>query len=120
MLKILFVYITDSFSLLDNPLNDYIVMAAIGAISFAIAYAFVGKLYHYDLIDGRGAGHVLHWISRLIVFVVLFYTAATVIRIYYWFHGLPDYKWWIVGAVVTGVSLIAIMIKQLLVKRNYI
>lgn len=103
-MKYLFEYITDSFSLLENPLDDYVVMAIIGIIAYGIAYGLVGRLYNYDIIDGRGAGHILHWIIRLIVFVIIFYLAATAIRIYNWFMDLPSYKWWIIGLVI-GVSI---------------
>ena len=103
-MKYLFEYITDSFSLLENPLDDYVVMAIIGIIAYGIAYGLVGRLYNYDIIDGRGAGHILHWIIRLIVFVIIFYLAATAIRIYNWFMDLPSYKWWIIGLVI-GASI---------------
>lgn len=101
-MKYLFEYIVDSFSLLENPLDDYVIMAIIGTIAYGIAYSLVGKLYNYDIIDGRGAGHVLHWIIRLIVFVIIFYLVATAIRIYNWFMELPNYKWWIIGFVIAG------------------
>lgn len=103
-MKYLFEYITDSFSLLENPLDNYVVMTIIGIIAYGIAYGLVGRLYNYDIIDGRGAGHILHWIIRLIVFAIIFYLAATAIRIYNWFMDLPSYKWWITGLVI-GVSI---------------
>lgn len=103
-MKYLFEYITDSFSLLENPLDDYLVMSIIGIVACAIAYGLVGRLYNYDIIDGRGAGHVFHWIIRLFVFVIIFYLVATAIRIYNWFMELPSYKWWIIGFVI-GVSI---------------
>ena len=105
-LKYLFEYIVDSFSLLENPLDDYVVMAIIGIIAYGVAYSLVGKLYNYDIIDGRGAGHILHWIIRLIVFVIIFYLAATAIRIYNWFVALPNYKWWIIGLAMGGSIVI--------------
>ena len=116
-MKFLFEYLTNSFSLLNNPLNNYIVMAVIGIIAYRIAYTLVGDLYCLDLIDGRGTGHVLHWIIRLIVFVVIFYGVATTIRVYKWFYGLPDYKWSIMGSVAIGIIMIAVLIKHLFAKR---
>lgn len=94
----------DSFSLLENPLGNYVTMSIIGIIAYGIAYGLVGRLYNYDIIDGRGAGHVLHWIIRLIIFAIIFYLAATAIRIYNWFIELPSYKWWIIGFAI-GVSI---------------
>lgn len=103
-MKYLFEYLTDSFSLLESPLDDYVVMTIIGIIAYSIAYGLVGRLYKDDVIDSRGAGHVLHWIIRLIVFVIIFYLAATAIRIHNWFMNLPSYKWWIIGLVI-GVAI---------------
>ncbi len=104
-MKILFEYLTHSFSLLDNPIDDYMAMAIVGVIAYMIAYSIVGKLYRYDIIDGRGAGRILHWIIRGIVFVIIYYVFATAIRIYKWFNALPDYKWWIMCSVA-GVLII--------------
>ncbi len=107
-MKFLFEYLTDSFSLFSDPINNYIAMAVVGAVAYTIAYNLVGKLYRSDMIDGRGAGHFLHWIIRLVVFGVIFYAAATIIRVYFWFCGLPDVKWWIIGSVI-GISVIGII-----------
>ncbi len=104
-MKILFEYLTNSFSLLENPINDYVAMAIVGVIAYMIAYSIVGKFYRYDIIDGRRAGHILHWIIRGIVFTIIYYAFATAIRIYIWFNALPDYKWWIMGSAV-GVLII--------------
>lgn len=92
----------DSFSLLENPLDDYVIMAIIGIVAYGIAYSLVGKLYHYDIIDGRGVGQIMHWIIRLVVFVIIFYLVATAIRIYNWFVALSKYKWWIIGLAMGG------------------
>ncbi|MCH5250513.1 MAG: hypothetical protein J1E98_11290 [Lachnospiraceae bacterium] len=100
-MKLLFEYITSSFSLFEDSIKNYIFMALIGALAFSVAYKVVGELYSFGIIYGRGAGHVLHWIIRLIVFVVIYYVLATIIRIYNWFNSLPDFKWWVVGAIIT-------------------
>lgn len=110
MLKLAFEYLTDSYSLLDNPLNNYMIMVVVGMIAYMIAYNIVGWFYRTDLIDGREAGHVLHWVIRLFVFVAIYYACATVIRIYYRVISVPTYIWWIVAAVIaTGVILIAML-----------
>jgi L-asparagine transporter-like permease len=117
-LKFLFEFLTDSFSLLENSLEDYVVMTIIGVIAYVIAYRSVGKLYSYDLIDGRGAGYFFHWIIRFIVFVVIFYAAATAIRVYAWFHGLPDYKWLIIVGTAVGVIALIIVVRIILNRRE--
>ena len=103
-MKYLFEYIADSFSLFENPLNNYVAMAIIGVIAYRIAYSLVGRLYILDIIDGRVAGHILHGSIRLIVFTIFFCLVATAIRIYNWFMELPIYKRWIIGFVI-GVSI---------------
>lgn len=100
-MKLLFEYIVSSFSLFEDPIKNYTVMAIIGAIAFSVAYRAVGVLYSFGIIGGRESGHVLHWIIRLIVFGVIYYVFATIMQIYNWFHGLPDYKWWAVGVIIT-------------------
>lgn len=117
-MKYAFEYLTDSFSLLNNPIDDYVAMVIIGLIAYVIAYNLVGKLYSNNLIDGRRAGHILHWIIRLVVFVVTFYVAATVIRLYNWFHSLPDYKWFITGISVGTVIIGFIVIKFFVRKKE--
>ena len=106
MLKIAFEYLTDSYSLLENPIDNYIIMAVVGFAAYLIAYNIVGWFYHTDMIDGRGAGHILHWIIRLIVFVAIYYAVATAIRIYKWIIGVPMHVWWIVAGVVVAVVII--------------
>lgn len=107
MLKMMFEYLTDSYSLLENPIDNYIIMAVVGFIAYLIAYNIVGWLYHTDMIDGRGAGHILHWIIRLIVFVAIYYAVATAIRIYQWIIGVPTHVWWIVVGAVVSVAIIS-------------
>ena len=52
----------DSFSLLENPILDCIVLAIIGEIALRVAFEWVGDLYRMGTIDGSYAGHILHWI----------------------------------------------------------
>ena len=110
MLKILFQYLTDSYALLENPVDNYIIMGVVGGIAFLVAYSIVGWFYDEDLISGSSAGSILHWIIRFIVFVVIYYVIATIIRLYKWVVGLPNYVWWIaltvVIAIVVGVFII--------------
>ena len=44
MKKFFFDLITSPFSLFENPIYDYLAMALIGAIAFAIAYRTIGEL----------------------------------------------------------------------------
>jgi hypothetical protein len=117
-MKLLFEYFTESFSLLENPTDDYVIMVFIGIIAYVIAYILVGELYRNNLIAGRGAGHYLHWFIRLIVFMVLFYIAAIVIRVYTWFQSLPAYTWMIIMGVLIGVSALITVIKLIINSRG--
>ena len=103
MLKILFQYLTDSYALLENPVGNYIIMGVVGGIAFLVAYSIVGWFYDEDLISGSSAGSILPWIIRFIVFVVIYYVIATIIRLYKWVVGLPNYVWWIALTVVIAI-----------------
>lgn len=114
MLKLLFEYLTDSYSLLENPIDNYIIMAVVGYAAYLIAYNIVGWFYHSDIIYGRGAGSILHWIIRFFVFVVIYYAVATAIRIYKCITGIPIYVWWSVLGVIVGITVIAIIVNIVL------
>lgn len=76
MIKIIFDLITSPLSLFENPLQNYIAMAIIGAISYGIAFRVVGEL------GLRGqAGSNVHWAIRLIVFLVIWLLCCVVIKI---------------------------------------
>lgn len=94
-MKILFKYFTNSFSLSENPINNYVLMAIVGVMSYIAAYLLVGKLYQADCIDGRGVGRFLHWTIRAIVFAVICELAATLMRIYDWISGLQLMDSWL-------------------------
>lgn len=117
-MKYIFEYLTDSFSLLDNPLDDWVIITIIGVIAYKIAYRSVGDLFRFDLIDGREAGHVLHWIIRLIVFIFIFGITTVVIRINHWFNGLPDYKWWVIGVAIVFLIVGKYVVKYILYKKE--
>ena len=73
ILKPIFEWLTGDFALFDNPLYNYIVMAVIGIIAFGVAFSLVGALYRAEHLSSRGAGSIIHWAIRLIVFVIIFY-----------------------------------------------
>jgi len=118
MLKLMFEYLTSSFSLLENPADNYIIMAVVFGIAYLIAYNIVGWLYHMDAIEGRGAGHVLHWIIRFIVFLILYYAFATVLRIYKWMISVPQAIWLIVIIFISGIVGVVGLVKFVLSKKN--
>ena len=111
MLKVLFQYLTDSYALLENPVDNYIIMGVVGVIAFLVAYRIVGWFYDENIISSSGAGSVLHWSIRFIVFVVIYYVIATIIRLYKWVVGLPTYVWWIALTVVITIVVGVLTIK---------
>lgn len=110
-MKLLFNYLTNSFFILENPIYNYVIMGIIGVIAFKVAYSVVGDLYRIGIIEGCESGHVLHWLIRLVVFVIIFYIFATVVRIYKWFTSLPNYKWWVVGSIIVLLILVGCLVK---------
>ncbi len=103
MLKVIFEYLTDSYSLLENPVQDMIVMAILGYLAYLIAYRVVGNLYHGGIIDGSGEGKIFHWIIRFVVLTAFVAVCTIAIRVRVWFVGLPDIKWWIIGGIAAVV-----------------
>lgn len=55
-LKLLFKYLTYSYALLENPVDNHIIMRVIGFIAFFVAYSIVGWFYGENLISSSGEG----------------------------------------------------------------
>ena len=100
ILKPIFELLTGDFTLFGNIIYNYIAMAVVGIIAFVVAFGLVGKLYDADMISGRTSGSVIHWILRLIVFVVVFYVFSLVIWLVKFIISIPWWVWVIVGVVV--------------------
>lgn len=76
MKSFIFDLITSPLSLFENPIQNYIAMALIGAVAFGIAYRAVGEL------GLRGeAGSIAHWIIRFFVFVFIWLLCCIAIKI---------------------------------------
>lgn len=110
VLKFLFEFIAEQFSLFENIFYNYLAMAAVGAVAFSIAFRLVGKLYHLDIIDGRFMGSILHWVIRLIVFVFLFVFVSLIILFVKLVITFPIWLWFALLAV--GVISIIIHIAK--------
>ena len=117
MLKLLFEFLTSSFSLSENPISNYIIMAVVGYIAFLLAFNIVGWFYYTDIIEGKGVGQILHWVIRLFIFVIIYLIAAVAIRIYKWVMGIPMYVWWVVMIIIIGIILI-VAIANLILNRK--
>ena len=66
------------FELLTSPLGlpipwyiEYIILLVVNTVAFELAFAAVGELYSDSIIHGKKTGSVLHWIIRILAFLVL-------------------------------------------------
>ena len=71
VLRFLFDRFTDPLGLPIVWYWEWFILAIIAFAAYAIAFRSVGDLYDGGMISGSAAGSVLHWIIRLIVFVVI-------------------------------------------------
>ena len=102
--KSLFESIIGQFSISDNVIYNYVVMALIGAIAYRIAFRTVGTLYRQDIIDGGFVGSLLHWLIRLIVFVALFIFVWLMIFLVKLIIQVPTWVWFtLLATLIIGI-----------------
>lgn len=101
------------FDRITNPLGlpiawywEWIILAVIELAAFAIAFRAVGNLYADGMISGSTAGSVLHWIIRLIVFVVIWAITYFVI----WLAKLIFAHWILIVSILGGILVTAAII----------
>ena len=101
------------FDRITNPLGlpiawywEWIILAVIELAAFAIAFRAVGNLYNDGMISGSTAGSVLHWIIRLIVFVVIWAVTYFVI----WLAKLIFAHWLLIVSILGGILVTAAII----------
>lgn len=71
MFKFIFEILTDPLGLPIEWYWEYLILAVIGVVAYAVAYRFVGDMYSGGMIDGSTSGSFFHWLIRLILFVAL-------------------------------------------------
>lgn len=106
ILKPIFEWLIDGYTLFDNALYNYIAISLVGFIAFAVAWTIVGSFYRNDLISGRASGSVLHWIFRLITVIVLFSCVSIIIRFIKFVITMPLWVW----AIIAGLLIFLIII----------
>lgn len=112
ILKPIFEWLTDGYTLFDNVIYNYVVMAIVGYIAFAVAWNGVGSLYRNNVISGRTSGSVLHWIFKLITFAVLFSVVSIILRLIRLIITVPLWIWFtitIVGLLIVGITIFLII-----------
>lgn len=112
--KFLFEFVTEQFTLFENIFCNYLAMAAVGVVAFSIAYRMIGTLYRLDIIDGRFMGSLLHWVIRLIVFVVLIMFVSLVILFVKLIIAIPTWVWLALLAI-SVISIIAYIARKIYV-----
>ena len=111
MLKFLFVFVTEQLSLFDNFVYNYMAMAIIGVIAFNVAFKMVGDLYRSDIISGSSIGSLLHWIIRIIVFVLLVLLVSLAIWLVKLIIAVPAWIWFALLAIGV-IALIIYIVKN--------
>lgn len=106
VLSFLFDRITDPLGLPIAWYWEWIILAVIELAAFAIAFRAVGNLYADGMISGSTAGSVLHWIIRLIVFVVIWAITYFVI----WLAKLIFAHWLLIVSILGGILVTAAII----------
>lgn len=103
MFKFLFVLLTDPLGLPIEWYYEYLILAAIGAVAYGIAYRCVGDLYHSGAISGRTSGSFFHWLIRLILFAALWAVTYGVIVAVRWLTE----NWIMVLCIFGGIVSVA-------------
>lgn len=81
-------------------------MGIIGLIAFRVAWNIVRSLYNNDIISGRSAGSIIHWVVRFISFVVIFSTVSVLIWLIKLIITIPVWIWWIsLGSFVVAIAI---------------
>jgi len=100
--------LTSPFHLPINPLYEFIAFLLIGAVAFRIAWNAVGRLH----VRGQ-AGSDLHWIIRIIAYIVLWAIICGLIQSYYYFSVNWELGFTLVGGVVGAIVLPTIAISTM-------
>ena len=101
MLKFLFDLFTDPLGLPINAVWEYLILAVIGTIAFLVGWA-VSK--------GGTFGSLVHWVVRLVVFVVLWAIVYGVIALLQWIFANWAFVLCILGGIAVVVGIIAVIV----------
>ena len=104
MLKFLFGVLTDPLGLPIDAIWEYLILAVIGAIAFGIAW---------NISPGGELGSLIHWVVRLIAFVILWAIVYGIIALVQWIFA----NWILIlcilgGAVVIGGIIAIIALRE--------
>ena len=96
----IFDKVTDPLTLPIHPLWEWFILGVIGFIAYKVAYRKVGNLYRAEIISGRFAGSLCHWIIRFLIFVPIWAVVYWTIVFVQWIVA----HW--IAAIIIAVSAV--------------
>ena len=98
-----FEQLTDPLTLPLNPLAEWIILAVLHELVYLVAFSKVGDLYHSGIISGRLSGSLIHWVIRLIMFIVSWAGINAVIAVYMFLEK----HWRMIIGIIGGTLFLA-------------
>lgn len=105
ILKPLFEILTGEVAVCENILLNYAIMLGVGEIALHAAYCLVGDAYRSGTISGKSAGSILHWIIRLLIYVLIAYLLRAAIAIYLFIFSIPGWIWICIVGITSFLSI---------------
>lgn len=103
MLKFLFGILTDPLGLPIDAIWEYLILAVIGAIAFLIAW---------NISPGGDFGSLIHWVVRLIAFVILWAIVYGIIALVQWIFA----NWVLILCILGGIVVVGGIITIIVLK----
>ena len=104
MLKFIFTILTDPLGLPINALWEYLILLILNGIAFRIAW---------EASPGGFGGSLIHWVVRVIAFVIMWAVTYAVIAVVKWI-----FAHWVLIVCILGVSLLIAGIITIIVLRK--
>jgi hypothetical protein len=101
LFKQIFGLITGDMTLFGNIVYNYIALGFIGVFSFLAAFRSTGFLYDSGIIQSSSIGSLIHWVIRLIVFLVLFWIMLLLVWLIRILFEIPIWIW--LNLVIIGI-----------------
>ncbi|MEE0883851.1 MAG: hypothetical protein U0L59_01335 [Faecalimonas sp.] len=114
MLKFVFELAIEPLGLPIEWYWEWLILSIIGYISYKVAFSKVGQMYHDKTITGRGIGSIIHWIIRLICFVIIWaitYGVIWLIKVIIRYRKIIEWS-------LLAIIIIAIFIKVFVIVRR--
>lgn len=112
----IFDRLTDPLGLPISAFWEYVILLVIASVAYSIAFSIVGDMYNGGSISSSGVGSFLHWLIRLIVFVVIWAITYGIITLVKWITA----HWVVIVSSLGGILLITgiIAVVVILTKRK--